>query len=93
MTEERSIEVYEVPEIGRVELRKAPELRKYNFWIEGCGFTEGTEDINQTREIMGGFVLKMLRDREMLLRLSLEEAERRYKGKKDKGEWLKDYQK
>jgi len=61
--QDKVVEAYEIPLVGRVEIRQDTVTKQYQGWIAGLGVihTEKPEDLTATRTFVGNFVCGVAR--------------------------------
>ncbi|MBM3247493.1 hypothetical protein FJZ17_03075 [Candidatus Pacearchaeota archaeon] len=63
--QDRVVETYEIPLVGRVEIRQDPRTNQYGGWVSGWGLVnvETPTDLTATRNFVGEFAASLAKGR------------------------------
>jgi len=99
--QDKVMETYEIPLVGKVEIRKNPITGRYVGWISGWGmvYAETSEDLTATRNFVGDFACNLAKRRFEDAKKTYEEISRPYtkflytvgKSAKGKKDWMQKY--
>jgi hypothetical protein len=99
--QDRVVETYEIPLVGRIEIRQNPRTKQYGGWVSGWGMVnvETPTDLTATRNFMGEFAGSLAKKRFEDAKKVYQEVSRPYSrlllhigtSAKEEKDWMQKY--